>query len=258
MAKAQRYFKILHNPDYVFKLYDKIEIYRIFGHYLKRDWIYVKDCTIDGFESFCHKHKIVMIKPRRSSCGKGIRKVVINNELDIKKWYIELYNEDVIVEEYLTQHPAMSAIHPESVNTIRVTTVLTNSGVEIMNAAFRMGNRGEAIDNHASGGIVASIDLGTGIVVTSGVDKFSNRYIKHPITHKMILGFQIPYWDEVKRLAKEVSLCVPQVRYVGWDIAVLEEGVAIIEGNYRGMFDVQQQADQVGKRKLYDEVLKNV
>lgn len=175
----------------------------------------MRECKADEFEEFLRAHRTVIVKPRRGSCGKGVRKIMIDCQDDIGRWYSKIYTEDVIVQEYLNQHPEMSAYHSESVNTIRITTVLTNNGLRIMNAALRMGNRGEVIDNHAAGGMLAAVDPETGIVFTPGVDKFSQRYIKHPVTQRMIVGTRIPYWDEVKKLARELALCVPEVRMLG-------------------------------------------
>ena len=169
--------------------------------------------------------------------------------------YKELKNEDIILEEYIDQLKEVAEFHPSSVNTIRVTTVFKDSKVHIMNAAFRMGNNFANIDNHAAGGIVAAIDKETGVVSSSGIDKYSNRYLYHPVTNKQIIGYSIPFWEEIINLAKELATVIPEIGYVGWDIALTESGPLLIEGNYRGMFDVQQQADQIGKRSTYDEIV---
>ena len=54
-----------------------------------------------------------------------------------------------------------------------------------------MGNNFANIDNHAAGGIVTSIDKETGVVSSSGIDKYSNRYLYYPVTNKQIIG--IPF-----------------------------------------------------------------
>ncbi len=82
--------------------------------------------------------------------------------------------------------------------------------------------------------------------------------MKHPVTGEVIVGFQIPFWNQIIELVKELAYVVPQVRYVGWNIAITEKRPILIEGNYRGMFGVQQQVDQIGKRQLYDMVLKEI
>ncbi|MGI6328767.1 MAG: sugar-transfer associated ATP-grasp domain-containing protein [Dethiobacteria bacterium] len=202
--RAQNYFKVLQNNTYVHKLNDKAEIYKNFSKYLGRKWIYIKNCSFEQFEIFCRKHRILIVKPHCSSLGRGVKKVIVNHQTNLREWYLDLIEEDVVLEEYLVQHCEMSAFHPESVNTVRVTSVLTDDGVKIMNAAFRMGNKGSVVDNHGAGGIAAAIDINSGTVMTTGVDKYQNRYIKHPITGKMIVGFQIPFWDEVIKLVMEV------------------------------------------------------
>lgn len=59
----------------------------------------------------------------------------------------------------------------------------------------------------------------------------SIKYENHPITKTLILGFKIPFWDEIVEMITEAAWIVPQVRTVGWDVAVTQEGPLIIEGN---------------------------
>ncbi len=46
--------------------------------------------------------------------------------------------------------------------------------------------------------------------------------MKHPVTGEVIVGFQIPFWNQIIELVKELAYVVPQVRYVGWNIAITE------------------------------------
>ena len=81
------------------------------------------------------------------------------------------------------------------------------------------------------GGLSACIDVSTGTVLTDGVNANREFYKKHPITQKPIKGFVIPYWNEVLRLAQDIYDKVPGVNYIGWDIAITNNGPIVIEGN---------------------------
>jgi D-alanine-D-alanine ligase-like ATP-grasp enzyme len=43
--------------------------------------------------------------------------------------------------------------------------------------------------------------------------------------------FQIPFYQEAKKLAVEAATRVPQLRVVGWDVAIQADGPILIEGN---------------------------
>ena len=72
----------------------------------------------------------------------------------------------------------------------------------------------------------------------------------------MILGFQVPCWEEIKALVKEAALVTPQLRYMVWDVALTPDGPVIIEGNSLGGLTLQQFPRRMGKRYLYADVLK--
>jgi len=79
--------------------------------------------------------------------------------------------------------------------------------------------------------MIAPIDLRTGKIIYPAIDKEEILYEEHPITKEKIIGFQIPKWEEVKKICEEIALEIPQVGYVSWDICVGEEKVFVIEGN---------------------------
>lgn len=191
--KARKLFKVFNDCKHIDKLNDKALTNTYFESYLGRDWLNVSKCTLEEFKVFCTEHSNFIVKPTKSSLGKGVRKVNFNESIDINLLYKELVTRKFIVEEYIQQIDSMREFHESSVNTIRVTTVRTNNDVKVMSAALRLGNNGLEIDNHASGGIIASIDVEDGIVITQGIDKFGKRYIKHPMSQKIIVGYKVPY-----------------------------------------------------------------
>ena len=68
-----------------------------------------------------------------------------------------------------------------------------------------------------------------------------------------------PYWDKVLDAVTRASKISNKVRYVGWDIAILENGeVSIIEGNCSSDPDITQMPKQIGRWEDYKEVIDNL
>jgi hypothetical protein len=55
-----------------------------------------------------------------------------------------------LLQERLTQHPALSKLHPQSVNTLRIITFNNNGHVELFSATLRIGSGNKSVDNWAS------------------------------------------------------------------------------------------------------------
>lgn len=161
-------------------------------------------------------------------------------------------NENLVAEELIKQHPIMSELHPESVNTIRILTI---NGT-IVGATLRIGAGGSRVDNASSGGCFATIDLESGIVTTCGHDFQGNKYLAHPTTGVYIPGFQIPFWVELCDLVGKAVALEINTPIIGWDVAISEDGPVLVEGNVGPGIRLMQVADKKGKRKWYTQVLK--
>ena len=140
-----------------------------------------------------------------------------------------------LVQEFLSQHTEMSRLHPQSINSIRLVTVrgLKDGKVHILPSVLRIGTGERVVDNTSRGGVAVGIDVETGRLRQYGFFKpqYGLKIEEHPDSHIRFEGFQIPYFEEVKRQAVYFHSMLPQIHSVGWDVAVGEDGPICIEGN---------------------------
>ena len=101
----------------------------------------------------------------------------------------------------------------------------------IVYAAIRIGQKGTDMDNVDCGGMACPIDLETGKISACGADKKGNVYKKHPESGIELVGFEIPFFDEAKKICMEASKKIPEMKYIAWDVAITESGPVFIEGN---------------------------
>lgn len=139
-----------------------------------------------------------------------------------------------LCQDVVAQHPSVAALHPPSLNTIRLWMYQLVPGQwEMAGAVLRMGTGSNRIDNGVAGGIGAPIDLETGRLGHAvrrgrpGV-RFA-EYDVHPTTGVPVTGFEVPYWDEVPALARHAGAAFPFFRFMGLDIAVTPQGLTIVE-----------------------------
>ena len=224
---------------------DKTAFNRRFSGYLGRDWLDVSKASFEEFADFVRAHGQVMIKATSLSCGKGIVKYAYAPSDDLRALYER--SRDTLVEQLVVQHPALAAFNPASTNVPRLNTMVDREGqVHIFSAFLRTGAGDTAVDNMGAGGMAAHIDVDTGLVTTPAIDVRRREYIVHPVTGVPFVGFAVPHWDEAKAAVTAAAKEVPGMRYIGWDVAVTEDGVCLIEGNDRADICVRQYVDRRG------------
>ncbi len=203
---------------------------REYKDYIKRKFWVNKDTNFEEFLEFIEDIDMIFCKPIDSGGGQGTEKIKISDH-DPKELYEYLIAKDrLLVEECVVQHPEIDKFVPGCVNTIRVITLLKDDVCHFICAGIRMGNE-DIVDNFHKDGMVCDVDVETGKIVTPAIDRMGNTYEKHPKTGYEFVGFQIPNWDMVLKLAEDAIRVQPGVNYVGWDIAVCPDKAVIIEGN---------------------------
>ncbi|MDT3343844.1 sugar-transfer associated ATP-grasp domain-containing protein [Microbacterium aquilitoris] len=230
--KSFRITKMYNTPEGRSKLEDKRRFAREYADLLGRETIDLRDVDDAALTAFLARHPRVLAKPNEGHGGGGIDLHEVGPDVDVAAFRAEVTTKgQTVLDEFIVQHPEMSALYPDAVNTVRLITFLDGEGrVHLLAAVLRIGN-GDVIDNFASGGMFTMLD-DEGVALYPGVDKNSNVYREHPATGTPIVGFQVPQYDRVLDLVASLARRTPEAPYVGWDIAITANGPVVIEGNH--------------------------
>lgn len=230
----------LNDKNYWDMFEDKAKFNEVFHNYIGRKWLDLRKSTKDDFINFTNGIKKIVVKPIDGICGRGIDIIEIKENTDCNKLYETLMeNKQYMVDEFINQHSDLANIYSGSLNTVRMVTILHNGNAEVVFACLRVGN-GKKVDNLNSGGMAAVININTGIIEKPAADKKGFAYYNHPATNESFINFKIPNFEKAVELVKNASLVVPQVGYVGWDVAITDEKVCLIEGNHFPGNDIYQ------------------
>lgn len=250
-------FDKYNNPAYIHYLNEKQDFNAYFKDFVHRGWIYVRDVDETEFKNFLKKYDAVIIKPVDGVEGGGVRKFVLskNAGTDLSKMYTDLKNEDVLVEEIIVQHPRM-IFGNTSVNTIRIHTILDSKGkAHVVKAILRAGVGNSVVDNYCQGGSIYEVDLNTGLVCTFGQSKNNSKSYVHPGTDIVMLGYKIPNWDIVIRESERAAEHLPQIRIIGWDVAITNDSIELIEGNHNPDYELFEFLGSTGYYEKIKEVI---
>lgn len=220
------------NPKENWKLVDDKYLFNErFKDFLGRDFMKITGDNFDEFKSFVNGKEYVMVKPIAATWGLGVEKVKVTG--DLKKLYDRLLtNNQCLVEDIAVQHEAISKLHADSINTIRIVTIRNKYGVvSIVCSIIRMGTGHNVVDNFHNGGIYAPIDIKTGKICGTAIGKAVDRYDKHPTSGVKLVGYQIPNWDKIIETVIKAHNLIPELGYIGWDVYVTKDGAGFIEGN---------------------------
>lgn len=222
---------------------NKLRFCRAFSDLIGRDTIDISAASEEEFARFLKGKRDVFAKTPDGFGGLSVRHVPLTSKTDVAALYNELCAGHFFdVEEAIVQHEGMSALCADSVNTIRIVTLLNEAGEAVpMYALVRMGFGGKRVDNISSGGMYAPCDLETGeLYAKAFCDKLGEYYEHHPATGTRIVGHRVPMFAEALALVKKAAERTPKVRYIGWDVAIAKDGPVLVEGNTLPGYDMCQ------------------
>jgi hypothetical protein len=191
----------------------------------------------------------IFIKPVRSKGSRGI--YVFQNtgpgryrnrkgqEIDraaLLEWIAERSKtQALMVQQRLTNHPAIADLAEQSLMAIRVITCKSDrdQGAILAYAFIRVITRLEPTWP-VSYELGIAIDLATGKLgpATGDKEKFLLEWWDvHPVTGAPVTGRVLPHWEEIKAIALKAHNAARGRLLVGWDLAVTPDGPLLLEGN---------------------------
>ena len=254
------YFKLFNNREY-YKYFNQKDMFlEKFSAFVNRDFLNISKHSYEEYLAFVDKHKTFVVKPIDQSGGFGVEKIRTDENSDLKALYDRfMQNKQYLLEEVVEQVDYMNELYPKAVNTIRLVTVRYKGQTHIVCSVVRIGNKGNEVDNFHSDGMFSTINE-KGVIDKPAMDRSTNLYSVHPYTNTPIEGFVIKDYDKLVEFVKKAAEVVPEVGYVGWDVAISKNGPTLIEGNHLPGYDVYQSkihmnADGTGKKPVFDRII---
>lgn len=245
------------DPAYRHLFHDKIAFNGTFDGFLRREWMVVAEGGgeggADALRAFAQRHGTIVTKEPLGRAGLGVHRYHAAEVTDWTAFHRGLLARgETLVEEVIRQHDDLAALCAGTVNTTRVTAFFDGHTTHILAVAQKFG-RGAVSDQNAFGGFYAMLDE-TGRATGAGYDSCGQVHESHPETAVTIADFRLPMFAEVLALVDRAARVVPQVRYVGWDVAVTPEGPVLVEGNWAaGVYENKPSATGIrtGHRERY-------
>lgn len=203
----------------------------------------------DTFIDLLNEEEILVVKPTHSEVGIGVKIVekkgnsyTINkiecSITELKERISKAYNN--IVTEYVIQHEYARKICPTSLNTIRMLGVWNSKTklFDIIRSFHRFGCNGNVVDNVESGnGVLVWINMENGILEKDGLINSKKEggkrvdVVVHPDNNVELAGLKIPGYLEMKKKVLKIMNDNSYLRYIGFDVAITDDGFRIIEAN---------------------------
>lgn len=203
--------------------------------------------------------KEFVIKPSLDTMGgDNIRFIKNKDKPQIEKELDELPGKDIIFQEVVRQHEELNRIHKDSVNTLRIMTLLFKGEVHVVQSILRMGVGSARVDNALAGGIYCGI-APDGSLKKPAYDFYGKRYDRHPQGFEFD-GFVIPGYQAACEMVVREAEKMANFRLISWDIAINEKAEPVlVEANLQaGGVGVLQAVNGPLFGELTDEVLAEV
>ena len=244
-------------------LMDKVNLFLRagLGDYLHRPSLALASASDEDIRQFLRTWGKVVGK-RNSLAGEGFR-IYVDEGTDMA---LQIRSDGAdILEPFIRQHHAYQAIYPDSLNTIRIHTVRSSKGVKtFLSPILSIGGDGAVVDMSSDttryrvllsedGSILRAFrqDPGESLKIT---ERHHNTGFPFRQGRKLV---GIPKCLECCR---EAAFYIPEMRYIGWDVAYTEDGPLIVEANnISGFIYAYQQAKECiagkGARDEIEEML---
>ena len=203
-----------------------------------------------------------VIGKKNAVAGEGFQ-IYMNNEEDMVR-KIRSDGADLL-EPFVYQHPAYQAIYPDSLNTLRIHTVRNSHEVRtFLTTILSIGGDGAVVDVSNSTTRYRVLLSEDGDIIQGfrqdpqKTCQITQRHHNtgYPFRH----GRKLPGVPAALECCRNAAFYIPEMRYIGWDVAITEKGPVIVEANnISGSIYTYQQAKEcmtgAGVRDEIEEML---
>lgn len=179
-------------------------------------------------------------KPTKdSNSGKGCRALCIRNGIDLHSGesvssILSSSGRNFNFQECLINVNSIKCLHPDSINTFRITSYIWDDKICFFPLVLRIGRGRNAVDNAHQGGMFIGVS-DQGQLNKYAFTEFQERFEVHPDSGVVFMGHTIPEVPGILQAIRILHGRLAQIGMISWDITVDENGfVVVVEMNLDG------------------------
>ena len=210
--------------------------------------------NISGVINLLRSKHSLAVKPISAAGGEGFYKLAyqnhgfwINNrsstEMEVEELidhWLTAKDQEYIITEYIHEHRDLQKLYSEAPGVVRLIIIRNKDQLpRIAYAQMSLAVKEKGLTTND--GVGCRIDINTGRYF-DGYGVKDGRFIDHkfhPDSNVLLEGV-LPHWSLIMNKIIDVCMYIPQVRYMGLDLIITDEGFKILEINsHPGVFVFQ-------------------
>lgn len=266
------YYARLNRKADISLLEDKWETYKLLKPYYHREIIKISSPDdYPEYLDFINRHPQFVLKPIGLHDTYGVEFIDSQKKSDLRLLFESMFNmgdkyaddytmmgckkSGAVMEEVIQQDPTFGIMSPKSLNAVRVPAIRVNGDVHLFGCWMKIGVNDDLIVGESRNDIMVGVDEKTGIFNTVGFFENGEKIEYHPVSKMQIKGFQIPKWNELVAMVKEIGMNMkPTINYISWDLTLTPHGWTIVEGNFYGQ-SLWQLVQERGMKKEFGDLI---
>ncbi len=214
-------------------LNNRIKFYIKFNDCLNREYYNIKELSFKEFEELALKKKELTC---RSNNLKGESNTLVLNVKDFRSPAFLLdkakKNNLNIVEPSIKQNKLFDSINPYNMNTVSIVTLLCGNKVDIVSSYVKFGIEKEyKYDVNSVKHLTGLVDVKSGVIKHKLVYGEDELYNEHPISKVKLVNLEIPFYEEIKKIAKECAKEFDESLEIEWNFVISDKKVYLINAN---------------------------
>lgn len=206
--------------------------------------------TLDDILALLRQEGMLAVKLTGGSRGQGFSRMayregqyLLNEQPEslIAMRAFLIRQERCLITEWLSSHRDLGRIWNGASSSVRIITYRgKDDKTRIAGAYIKFGTSlSGMVDNISAGGLSAVVDVASGSFYDGRVfrqNKMDPIHI-HPDSGVEIAG-KLPFWEDIKSALCAVGEYLPNIKYMGYDIVIIDDGFKIIEINSLPAIDI--------------------
>ena len=201
-----------------------------FKEYTKRDITCIKKLSYKQFEELIEHDNTLTCKSSNNNTNEEVLNLNDYRGVGFMIKYMQDNKLDYILTK-IEQNEYMKTINPNSLNHIKIVSLLNNNDIKLLYGIITIGTTSEYKNKLEENEFISGLINVSNGSVSEFLDHELNVCKTHPVSGVSLSKFIIPDYDKIVELINKAHREISNVKLITWDICLTEDGPILLDGD---------------------------